>query len=296
MAASDTIPYAVGPLRPAEIEQAEQLVAEAGWNQVAADWRLFLDLGSVHAIRTPEGRVVATGGTLPYGGRFAWVSMVLVAGEHRRRGLATRLLRLCIDEIKGAGMIPVLDATPAGREVYRKLGFADAWGITLLERAAPRAATAPTPPPPQTPQGVAIRPLAPDDLPRVRAYDAAAFGADRGEILRRLCERLPAAAWLAERQGRIVGTVLARDGRRATQLGPLVAEDSAIATALLAAALPAIVGPVYVDVADAQRALRAWLESAGFTAQRPWTRMLLGRDNSFDDVARVFAIAGPELG
>jgi hypothetical protein len=30
--------------------------------------------------------------------------------------------------------------------------------------------------------------------------------------------------------------------------------------------------------------------------QRPFTRMLLGRDRSFDDVARTYAVIGPEFG
>lgn len=290
MASSEAPDYAIAPLTAAEIDQACLLVAEAGWNQVAADWQLFLDLGTVHAVRTPDGRVVATGATLPYGGRFAWISMVLVAGDHRRRGLATQLLNLCINEIRAASMIPVLDATPAGQQVYRKLGFANAWGISLLERGQTQPAVAPPP------ADVTILPVIPADLARVRAYDAAAFGADRGEVLKRLQARLPAGAWLAERQGRIVGHLHGRDGRRATQLGPLVADDSATAMALLAQALAGIAGPVYVDVADAKRELRAWLEGAGFTVQRPWTRMLLGRSTLFDVVSRVFAIGGPEIG
>ena len=42
--------------------------------------------------------------------------------------------------------------------------------------------------------------------------------------------------------------------------------------------------------------VRAFLEAAGFTVQRPFTRMLLGRDKSFDDVARTYAVIGPEFG
>ena len=291
MASSDPRGYPVGPLAAGEIDQAMALVVEAGWNQVAADWRLFLELGTVHAVRTAEGRVIATAATLPFGGRFAWVSMVLVAGDHRRRGLATRLLRLCIDELNAAGLVSVLDATPTGREVYRQLGFQDAWGISLLQSGAARQIGAPP-----APAGVAIRPISAADLPAISAYDASGFGADRGAVLQRLHARLPKGAWLAERAGRIVGCLLGRDGRRAAQLGPLVAESDDIAAALMASALRALEGPVYVDIADAKTALRAWLESSGFTAQRPWTRMLLGRGTSFDDAARVFAIAGPELG
>ena len=54
---------------------------EARWNQLAADWRIFLELGRVYAAHSADGRIVATTATLPYGGRFAWISMVLVAAN-----------------------------------------------------------------------------------------------------------------------------------------------------------------------------------------------------------------------
>src|SRR6266852_6438002 len=84
-------------LAAAELPDAEALVREAGWNQVAADWEIFRALGTVYAARA-EGRVVATAATLPYG-EFAWISMVLVAGDQRRRGLGTKLLHRCIAEL-----------------------------------------------------------------------------------------------------------------------------------------------------------------------------------------------------
>ena len=101
---------------------------EAGWNQVAADWEIFRALGTVYAARA-GGRVVATAATLPYG-EFAWISMVLVAGEQRRRGLGTRLLKRCIAAFDEPGRVPVLDATPAGRPLYRALGFRGDLGLS----------------------------------------------------------------------------------------------------------------------------------------------------------------------
>ncbi len=47
--------------------------------RLEADWRIFLEFGRVYAVHTAAGRIVATTATLPYGGRFAWISMVLVA-------------------------------------------------------------------------------------------------------------------------------------------------------------------------------------------------------------------------
>ncbi len=275
-----------GASRLASLPDAEALVAEAGWNQVAADWRMFLDFGTVYAVRD-AARVFATAATLPYG-RCAWISMVLVASEQRRRSVATRLLHRCIDDIRAAGLVPVLDATPAGAKVYAPLGFQAAWSFTRLAATQARV-TAP-------PASVAVRPIDDSVWPALCAYDAAVFGADRSRILARMRGRLPPANLYAERDGRITGLLLGREGRTASHLGPLIAEDDATAMALLAQALSRIDGPVYVDLADAKPAVRAWLEASGFAVQRPFTRMLLGRDQSFDDVARTYAVIGPEFG
>jgi GNAT superfamily N-acetyltransferase len=279
----------IGRLELADLPDAEALVAEAGWNQVAADWRMFLDFGTAYAVRAGT-RVIATAATLPYGGRCAWISMVLVATRHRRQGLATRLLDRCIADITAAGLVPVLDATPAGRTVYAPLGFQDAWGFARLMSqqrttvAAPRSDT------------VTIHPITDSAWPALTAYDAAAFGTDRSAILARMRSRLPPANLFATREGRVVGLLLGRDGRTAAHLGPLIAENDTIAIALLERALSPIRGTVYLDLADAKTGVHAWAQAAGFAPQRPFTRMLLGRRESFDDVKRTYAVIGPEFG
>jgi hypothetical protein len=128
------------------------------------------------------------------------------------------------------------------------------------------------------------------------AYDSRVFGLDRAHILRHLYARAPALAHVAESGGVLRGFVLGRDGRTATQVGPLVAEDSATAIALVRAALGGIQGPAYVDSLDGQGAFNQHLAACGFKAQRSFTRMLVGRSTPFDDPQRSFAIAGPELG
>jgi GNAT superfamily N-acetyltransferase len=280
---------AIGRLAAADLSDAEALVAEAGWNQVAADWRVFLEFGTVYAVRA-AGRVVATAAIMPYGGRCAWISMVLVAADHRRKGLATRLLRRCIDDVLAAGLVPVLDATPAGRTVYQPLGFQDAWSFQRLAAPAPRADDA------TIPAGITI--LHADDhiWPDLVAYDAAAFGADRGAVIAGIRGRLRGVDLFAIRHNRCAGVLLGRDGRVASHLGPLIAEDDETAQALLTHALRIVPGPVFIDLADQKTAVRQWLEGRGFTPQRPFTRMLYGRSRSFDDGRRTYAVIGPEFG
>lgn len=276
-------------LQAAELADAEALVREAGWNQVAADWEVFRALGTVHAARA-DSRVVATAATLPYGA-FAWISMVLVAGEYRRHGLGTRLLQRCIDTLVEQGQVPVLDATPAGQPLYRAMGFLETWGYQRL--AAPSIHVAASTPPASD---TIVRPVGDADWSAFCAYDAAAFGADRSALLQCLRGRLPAAELIAVRHGRIAGALLGRQGRSASQIGPLVAEDDAIAQALLTQALATVKGPVYLDLADAKANIREWLQRSGFVPQRPLARMLLHRATGFDDPSRTFAVVGPEFG
>jgi hypothetical protein len=107
---------------------------------------------------------------------------------------------------------------------------------------------------------------------------------------------MPGADFVAYRGEQVAGFLLGRDGQTAGQLGPLVAEDEATAQALLDRGLGAIEGAIYIDLADSKTALHSSLLKRGFQVQRPFTRMVFGRDHAFDDSARTFAVAGPELG
>ena len=92
-------------------------------------------------------RIVATTATLPYGSRFRVDQHGAGEGEYRRHGLATQLMRRAMDELAREGRIPILDATPDGRAVYRRLGFEDSWGFQRFIRREPRTPGTATSPP-----------------------------------------------------------------------------------------------------------------------------------------------------
>ena len=263
-----------------------ELSQSARWNQNAADWRLLLDIGRGWGVGLTDGTLAASTLVLPYGG-FAWVSMVLVLPAQRRKGYATRLLRIALEDLKQRALTPVLDATPAGRTVYLQEGFRDSWGFRRLQLRASRGA-------PERPAGV--RALRDDDWQRLLELDARAFGASRERLLRALAARLPAAALVAEGGAGLEGFLLGRDGREACQLGPLVARSSGAARALLAAGLAAVPPPLYLDIVEREPVLGAWLESLGFAFQRPFTRMVRGAPGAPGEAGLVFCPAGPELG
>src|SRR5690606_13983565 len=94
---------AMGPIEHAalvtlgesDIAQAMALSQEAGWNQLPADWRLFIVHGRVFGVFDGP-LLVATAAIIPYGDDFAWISMVLTRKAWRRRGLGVKLLKTCI--------------------------------------------------------------------------------------------------------------------------------------------------------------------------------------------------------
>ncbi len=270
----------------ADAGAAVALNAEAGWNQTVADWRFMLTLGEGTGVYD-EG-VVATSVLLPHGGYFAWIAMILVTTEWQRQGLARELMRRCIERSEALGLIPGLDATEAGRAVYLPLGFHDIYPLTRWQADG-------TDLPPPDP-GAGVRAMLAEDMAVVTAWDADVFGAPRGELLAHLHGRCPGRAYLLETSGDVHGFILARDGRLATQIGPLSADSTEGALVLLRAALADQTGPVFLDAADHHWGVVRWLGEAGFSKQRGYMRMLLGARSPIDDPNRVFLIAGPELG
>jgi hypothetical protein len=245
----------------------------------------MLDIGYGWGISLADDTLIATTLVLPYGA-FAWISMVLVHPAHRRQGHASRLLQRAIAELRAKGLASVLDATPAGRAVYRQEGFRDTWTFRRFHKSGTdHVVAAQTRQVARSAGGVGTRSVADFDL------DREAFGADRSGLLRALQERLPRAA-VAQPNGFVLG----RDGREAQQIGPLVARDEQTAMELLQAALAGVPAPLYADVVDHAPALQQWLQANGFVFQRPFTRMVLGSERAPGNEKLVYLVAGPELG
>jgi GNAT superfamily N-acetyltransferase len=286
MAIIDTLTWS--GLTAADLDGAVALNAEAGWNQTAADWLFMLQQGEGMGVR--QDGLIATSMLLPQGNRFAWIAMILVTVRWQRRGLASELMRLCITHADELGLVAGLDATEAGRQVYLPLGFADIYPLTRWQVTRRQTDGA------KATGGAGVRPMTTNDLDRVAAWDRDISGAPRNALLRHLHGRCPERAFILESGGNVRGFVLARNGRLASQIGPLSADDEAGAIALLQPAIAAAPGPIFLDAADHHGNFLAILADLGFTKQRGYMRMLRGRGRPLDDPSRVFLIAGPELG
>jgi GNAT superfamily N-acetyltransferase len=269
-----------------QCEAVWPLSIEAGWNQNVADWRFMLGAGRGFGCRGADGKWQASSLVLPLGDRLAWISMVLVTEALRRGGVGTSLLKRCLAEVKESGAVAGLDATEQGRPIYLPLGFHDLYRISRWHFDGAKAETS----------KVALRPMVSSDLAAIVAYDCALSGMERPALLRHLASRQPKAAWVAEAGGSLSGFVLGREGRRASSIGPVVADDEAIGLALIAKATSSVPGPFIIDVPDAHAEIRHWLKRQDAVSPRGYVRMTLGEAPGLNDPSRLFALAGPELG
>ena len=257
-----------------------ELSSEAGWNQTEDDWRLMIAHG--HAIGVMDaGELIASALALPYGD-ISWISMVLVTPAHQRRGLAGRMIADCLGWLGKDNITAVLDATPAGSEVYRRLDFHTVRRMTRWQRRLPETGFTRLP---------LVLPQA--TLADIAALDRRAIGGDRRFLLADMLAR-PDRIALSDAGARAFA--LSRRGRIATQLGPITAETPRLALEMLDAALTRAGAPVFIDAFDDQAEFSNHLQSRGFVAQRSFERMARGARRDIGDPKLSFAAAGPELG
>ena len=273
-----------------DMDSLMRLKNAEGWNQLEKDWALLISYQeSVNLVAVLDDRIVGTVTAINYANTVAWIGMMLVDRAHRGRGISKLLLLAAIDKLKKSKSIK-LDATPAGRPVYLKLGFIVEY--TLYRMTNPSASkVSPGDNPIETEK------ISPGDLPEVASFDKRIFGADRTELITSLYEDCPESAWLTRENKRLTGFCLGRTGQNFTQIGPVNASSKEHAEALIRSAINQITGrAVVVDIPAAKSDTKEWLEGCGFESQRPFERMYLQNNPHPGMIENLYLIAGPELG
>ena len=273
---ADTEHIALADLGVGDAPAAFLLSTEAHWNQSEADWRFFLSKGLVFGVRDGK-QLVATAALLPYASGNAWISMVLVTANWRRRGIATRLVDACLNAATKRGLTAWLDATPDGAGVYGPLGFTPTLQLRRLRLVAPT--------------GVRVLPsLSACSPAELIARDVSAMGFDRSPLFTEFAGRTGS---------RIVSlgdaTALVRDGRTARHIGPVFADNGEAALSLVDAIARSEQGPWLLDAVHSRDKFLQGLTATGWSIERPFQRMRFGRTTMLA-AELPFAVAGPEFG
>jgi len=275
----------------ADIPAGMRLKEAAGWNQTEADWQRFLNGSSEGCfVAEVDGTVRGTAATISFERRFAWVGMVLVDPAYRGRGIGTRLLEKTIEYLDATGTPTIkLDATPAGKPIYERLGFVTEYEMErwTLRRPVELAAASPEM------EEAMPAPL----VERILKADREAFGADRSALLRSVHQSDPQFTNGLWNAGAMEAYAFGRRGSFADHFGPWIAKDERTARQMLEGFLARsrrelVVADCSMSNAFAARLLREF----GFTSTRPLTRMYRGANRFPGRPDLLCAILGPEFG
>jgi GNAT superfamily N-acetyltransferase len=272
-----------------DIPGGVRLNTVVGWNQTEADWTRFLDASpDGYFVMDDGGKIVGTAATLPYENRFAWIGMVLVDPDYRNQGIGTTLLRRAIEYLDGAGISTLkLDATPAGKPLYEKLGFVSEYEIDrwILKRSVTDR--------PVTTHAASIT----KELAHVFEVDRQIFGADRSALLQSLAEHAAEFTLSTRTAGALHGYTFGRRGLFGDHLGPWMSQDAHTARFLLTEFLHrSSRETIIVDALKSNLIATELLSELGFTPARLLTRMYRGPNTYPGNPASLCAILGPEFG
>jgi creatinine amidohydrolase len=282
-------PIVLRPFHDSDIPFGMFVKNQANWNQLEQDWQMILETNqNGHFIAMQNGLPVGTATTINYSNRFCWVGMVLVDSTKRRSGIGKTLLINAIEQAKKIGTVR-LDATPDGKKLYDTLGFKVEYQLSRLQCFAKNFESLQSP--------IICQPMKINDLTSVLKMDFTIFGAEREIILRNLFRNKPNLAWVCKTKNSIQGYCFGRAGSQFTQIGPLIAKNQETAEALLIGALKTEPNTNFIiDALDDQKNWNKYLKNLGFTVQRPFIRMYLGKHTHVGQTQNQYLIAGPELG
>ncbi|MDK4738363.1 GNAT family N-acetyltransferase [Rhizobium sp. CB3171] len=280
--------FAVRTMRAGELELALEWARQEGWNPGVDDALAFWEAD-------PSGFFIGAIGEVPvgcisvvrYGESFAFLGLYIVHPEFRGKGYGKALWK------KGmafAGNRTIgLDGVVAQQENYRSSGFEMAYR-TVRYGGVPRM-------PDIGEAKVDVVPVTQDKLEGLLRYDAAIFPGLRYSFLTAWCgapEKRKSVMVGSGSKIRGYGTI--RRCFEGYKVGPLFANSSDVASALLAKLLPEAKGrPVYMDVpTDNIDAIRL-AEAAGLSPVFETARMYRGEPPKMP-LDRVFAVTTLELG
>lgn len=276
-------------MRPAEISLAINWAVIEGWNPGIYDHVPFAaaDPGGF-LIGTVDGQPAAVISAIRYGTGFGFIGCYIVAPEWRGKGYGWQIWQAAMQRLAGRNV--GLDGVVAQQENYRRSGFVLAHANV---RHVGKAGTDKS----RFADGCALRPLHSEPMDRIADFDSEFFPNDRRAFLHAWLSQPHATGQVAIKGGQIAGYGQIRPCRSGFKIGPLFANQPAIAMALFSALANTVPAgsDIYLDTpavnSDAMALAEHFCMTPVFETARMYTR---GEPDIA--LARTYGITSFELG
>ncbi|MEZ0309461.1 MAG: GNAT family N-acetyltransferase [Ramlibacter sp.] len=278
--------YQIRTMTREDLALAIEWAAAEGWNPGLHDASCF------HAadpdgflVGVLDGEPVASISVVKYGTDFGFLGLYIVKPGYRGRGLGLGVWRAGMASLAGRNV--GLDGVIAQQDNYRKSGFVLAWRNVRQEGTGGGA--------PVTDNRVVE--LARVPFAQVRDYDAAFFPADRTNFLQCWIRQPGCTALGWQEAGQLQGYGVLRPCRTGYKVGPLVADNPAIAEQLLLAlkARTAAADKLYLDTPESNPGALALARQHGMHAVFETARMYTQAAPPLS-MGRLYGVTSFELG
>jgi len=240
------------PLRETDHAAAYSLSQALQWPHRLEDWQCLFHTSEGLVLEDDQG-VFGTGFCVPQGD-YATIGLVIVADSHQGQGHGRRLMDGLL-QLAG-NRTPLLVATVRGAPLYRSQGF-ESYERIYQHQVARLPAMGES-----HPLEGQVRALNPAAAPQLEALAQAATGLDRSALLRELVPQAERIVGL-ELEGQLHGFALLRPYGRGLSVGPVIAESTDQAKALVLALLRHAEGRYLRFDVTARSGLNPWLIEIG---------------------------------
>jgi Acetyltransferase (GNAT) domain len=271
-------------LNAAEVGTLVGWAADEGWNPGLDDADAFRTADPDGFIGAFLGEEMVAGiSVVAYGDDFGFIGLYICRPDWRGQGHGKA--------VWDAGMARLgnrtigLDGVVEQQANYASMGFAPAYRTVRYSGRLDLSAG----------PGDGVRPITPDLVPGILAYDRQCFPGPRKAFLEKWL-RPPRTAFAIENHGAITGYGCARQCREGWKIGPLFADNMDASNRLLGAlAGNAGSSDLHIDVPETNGGFAKLLMASGLRSGFETARMYRGRTPRIVQ-KRVFGITTLELG
>ncbi|CAN5922427.1 GNAT family N-acetyltransferase [soil metagenome] len=269
-----------------DVQRMARWAGDEGWNPGNTDAHAFFAADpSAFLIGRLDGEPVTCISVVKYGHAFGFLGFYIARPVVRGKGYGIQNWNAGMARLAGRNI--GLDGVVAQQGNYRKSGFRTAWNNIRYEGPAFAA------PPPAGVRLIDARSLPFDGL---AAFDRRFFPAPRDSFLASWISLPERAAMVAVRDGMLVGFAVMRACQAASRVGPLFAQSSEVAAALVSALADKTgATAVAIDMPDINKPAVAMAEQAGLKPSFETARMYTGANPDID-YAGLYGVTSLELG
>ncbi len=276
-------------MRREELDILVDWATVEGWNPGLSDADIFWATDPEGFIAAElNGELVGGGSIVSYDGHYGFMGFFIIHPDHRGRGLGNRLWherqQLLIRRLHAPAVIG-MDGVFDMQAYYAKGGFVFSDRELRFEGIGQSSAA-----PGET--------VELSDLPfaEIDAYDRAHFPAPRSEFLRRWIEQPGVQALGSLSDGRLAGFGVMRPCQKGFKIGPLFADDPAVAEEIFQALSARVAGEtIYLDVPEINRAAMTMAQNHGMKEVFGCAKMYFGPQPDLPE-QEIFAVTTFELG